>query len=155
MERRAVILCFVLLAAILVLSGCTGTPPPATPTPTPAPTTRAITTDPIIGTWSWTTFDRAKTIFYTFTYDGQYFASDSRNESSERGTWIKGNNSQYNVTVMGRISRVFVYQPATDSLVQADSPDIRFVPYVTPFPTPVPIVTKETIFQLGPLVIYK
>ncbi len=155
MERRALILCFVLLVAIILVSGCTGSPPAATPTPTPAPTTRSIGQDPIIGTWSWTTFDRSKTIFYTFTDDGKYFATDSRNESSETGTWVKGDNSQYNVTVMGRISRVFVYQPATDSLVQADSPDIRFVPYISMAPTPATTTAKPTVVQIGPIVIYQ
>ncbi len=155
MERRAFILCFVLLVAIILLSGCTGSPPAATPTPTPAPTTRSRGQDPIIGTWSWTTFDRSKTIFYTFTYDGQYIVSDSRNESAERGTWVKGNDSQYNVTVEGRITRVFVYQPATDTIVQADSPDIQWVPYISMAPTPVPTKTREITFQLGPIIIYK
>ncbi len=100
----------------------------------------------------WTTFDRSKTIFYTFTYDHQYFSSDSRNEGSEKGTWTKESDNSYNVVVDGRKTRMIVYQPTTDSIAQADTPEIRFTPkpVSTPRPAQTQASTNEPALEIGP-----
>jgi len=91
MRTRACCLCVVLLAVLIVFPGVPtqnyGREDNRT-TPTPAPTTIS-TQDPVIGTWSWTMFDKSKTIYYTFTADGKYSTSDSISASSEQGTWEK------------------------------------------------------------------
>lgn len=85
------------------------------------------TQDPIIGTWHWTTFGQSKTIFYTFTSDGHYSTSDSINEGTESGTWIKTSENHYNISVDNRIIS-FIYQPESNTIAMSDEPEMRFYP---------------------------
>ena len=158
MRTRACCLCVVLLAVLIVFSGCTNAEirgeKTTVPTPTPAPT--ISTQDPVIGTWYWTMFDKSKTIYYTFTADGQYTTSDSISKNSEQGTWEKMSQNQYNVTVEGRKALLIEYEPATNSLSRSDSPEMRFYPFrpentqSTPRPTP----TKKPILVIWNIEIY-
>lgn len=114
------------------------------------------TQDPIIGTWHWTLYDRSKTIFYTFTSDGHYSTSDSMNEGTESGTWIKYGKNRYNVTVEGRKTILFVYQPETNTIAMADTLDLHFYPpgkgsaIVTPNPnTPVTLTSISASNELN------
>jgi len=158
MRTRARCLCVVLLTGLIFFSGCTNAElrgeKTTAPTPTPTPTTIS-TQDPIIGTWSWTMFDKSKTIYYTFTDDGQYTTSDSISKSSEQGTWEKGGQNQYNVTVEGRKTLMFEYEPATNSLSRSDSPELRFYPFRPGTPTPTtPPPTTTPAFRIGDFEIY-
>jgi hypothetical protein len=156
MRTSARCLSIVLLAVLILFSGCTNEElrgeKTTVPTPTPEPT--VSTQDPIIGTWYWTMFDKSKTIFYTFTADGQYLTSDSLSASSERGTWEKEGQNRYNVTVEGRKMLLFEYQPATNSLTHSDSPDLRIYPFRPETPTPTPVPTKKPIIRLWNFEIY-
>lgn len=80
--------------------------------------------DPVTGTWIRPLYDR--TVFYTFAADGAYSVSDSLDMSSERGIWTKAGENRYNVTVGGRKSILFMYQPETGTVAMSDTPDIRF-----------------------------
>jgi hypothetical protein len=117
---------FGLLSIILIaipLSGCVS----ESTVNTTSEISRNPNQDPIIGTWHWTTIGQSKTIFYTFTSDGHYSSSDSINEGTESGTWIKEGENQYNVTVNNR-KLSFIYQPVTDTIAMADTPELRFYP---------------------------
>jgi hypothetical protein len=117
---------FGLLSIILIaipLSGCVS----ESTVNTTSEISRNPNQDPIIGTWHWTTIGQSKTIFYTFTSDGHYSSSDSINEGTESGTWIKDGENQYNVTVNNR-KLSFIYQPVTDTIAMADTPELRFYP---------------------------
>jgi hypothetical protein len=134
------LLFIVLLGAMLITAGCTGGDQNSvvTPTPqiadvtiletsTPIPTITTVQ-DRIIGTWHWTMPDRSKTIFYSFTLEGSYLSSDSNNEGTDSGTWIKYGENQYNVTLKNGNTILFVYQTATNSIAKINSPDMRFYP---------------------------
>jgi hypothetical protein len=134
---------FLLLFSIFIASGCINNLIPNTPTQNSSITPATLSTpteDPIIGIWHWTLYDHSKTIFYTFTLDGHYSTSDSMNEGTESGTWIKYGDNQYNVTVDGRKKLLFEYLPQSDTVVMLDAPDLHFYrpgvgsPIVTPNP---------------------
>lgn len=112
-----------LIIFAVVLSGCIDE---SAENVTPNISTNS-TQDPIIGTWHWTVFGQSKTIFYTFTSDGHYTTSDSINEGTESGTWIKSSGNQYNISVNNR-KIVFVYQPETNTIAITDSPELHFYP---------------------------
>jgi len=157
MRTRACCLCVVLLGVLIIFSGCTNAElrGEKTTAPTPTPTPAVISTqDPVIGTWSWTMFDKSKTIYYTFTADGRYQTSDSISTSSEQGTWEKESQNQYNVTVEGRKTILFEYQPATNSLIRSDSPDLRIIPFRPAIPTPTPLPTTTPALRIGDFEIY-
>ena len=157
MRTRACCLCVVLLTGLIIFSGCTDAElrgeKTTAPTPTPTPTVIS-TQDPVIGTWSWTMFDKSKTIYYTFTADGRYQTSDSRSESTEEGTWEKGLQNQYNVTVDNKKTIIFEYQPATHSLAFSDTPQMRLYPWTPQTPTPTPLPTTTPALRIGNFEIY-
>jgi len=95
-------------------------------------------------------YDHSKTLFYTFTADGQYTASDSVSTRTESGKWVKTGENTYTVTASNR-KTVFIYQPASNTIALADSPALQFYPagagsaIATPKPaaTPAPGTSQQ------------
>jgi len=148
MRKDATVLCFALLVAIVVLSGCTSLG--STAAAAPAPTRQLRAQDPIMGVWRYS----SSTGFDTrirFNSDGTCVESvaDEKGTSITPGTWIaQGKNSyvEHMTGIWG--SHTWIFSPDRNGIYLTNIPDVLFTPYqgdVAELAFTLPRVSKDGI----------
>jgi len=129
MHKDATVICFALLVAIVVLSGCTSSGSTAAAAPAPGGQIRAQ--DPILGVWRY----NSSTGFDTrirFNSDGTCVESvtDQKGTSISPGTWIAlGNNSYTERTTGVAGSNTWIFSPDRNGIYLTKIPDMLLTPY--------------------------
>jgi hypothetical protein len=163
------LLFIVLLVAILITAGCVSVNK-KTPTST-SQTVQAISDEPIVGNWQWTTNDVTKIYKFYFFPDARFSYTDPINNFTLSGTWYTIRENVYNVTLLDGKILTFVYNRTTDTFTIPEFSQVLAyrlgkepgATISTPAPTtivtttvpttiPTPIVTNAPIELIEPIV---
>jgi len=112
------LLLIILLVAILISAGCVSGDKNTVVTPTQTAT--AISSDPIIGIWQWTTTDGTKIYTFSFFSDGRYSFTDSSDPNTLPGTWSKVRENEYLIVYTSGKNQALVYTPITDTFTMPE-----------------------------------
>ena len=107
-----------LLVAVLITAGCVGGNKETVVTPTQTAT--AVSSDPIVGIWQWTTTDGTKLYTFSFFSNGRYSFTDSSDPNTLPGTWSKVRENEYLIVYTSGKNQALVYTPITDTFTMPE-----------------------------------